>query len=288
MQEMLESRLERSRAVLESKEQIIASLEKAKSATADRSMESGQVDGSGLVESLKVQVSDLKDANEELRQDLFDQESRFTKVRDNLTGQWEAATKEMNLQISQKKAVESEVRGLRTELRAAKDEAQQLKGEAHKLEAELGKTKLMLKRRDEVSASQNESEIRLKKLTEALLSKQSALDLAQNEKAALILQLESVKRNLKETNFEEAFLRNSAQQSQMGGNDRREELVPLSSGVVPQNLFGFANVVDGIWISLISRIRRIPNLRLFVIFYLMVMQLIMIVFILHYRWAKHK
>jgi hypothetical protein len=44
------------------------------------------------------------------------------------------------------------------------------------------------------AASQNESDARLKKVTEALLAKQQALDLANSERATLLLQLEMAKR----------------------------------------------------------------------------------------------
>ena len=61
------------------------------------------------------------------------------------------------------------------------------------------------------------------------------------------------------------------------------ELVPLR---LPRNLLGMADQLDRVYIALVSRFRRIPNLRLFVIFYVVVMQLVMIAFLLHYR--RHK
>ena len=62
-------------------------------------------------------------------------------------------------------------------------------------------------------------------------------------------------------------------------------MVPLS---MPRNLTGFANTLDQVFVQLVTRFRRVPNLRLFVIFYIVVMQMIMIAFIYHYRSAKHQ
>ena len=157
--------------VLESKEKLIASLQGPTTSTV---MTPSKV--SKLEESLKLQISDLRDANEEAKQELVMAEEKSVKIRESLTDKWEAASREASAQIAQRKAAEAEVRGLRAELREEKDRGRELRAELESARAELARAEQSQVRRAELKESHSETEERLHKLTEALLQKQSALD----------------------------------------------------------------------------------------------------------------
>lgn len=291
--ESLETRLERSRVVLDSKDQLIESLKKHSSSSgagigvgdADGdAQESGSVNASlstsrQMETSLKVQISDLRDANEDLKIELAAAEERFASIRQSLTEKWEVASKEANSEMSHRKALESEVRGLRQELRVEKDLSRSLKAEVEAVRGELERANLTAKRRLELNASQSESEERLKKLTEALLQKQMALDKANSDRTSLELQVESLKRNERERVYEQ-----QQQVLREVTDDGAHEMVPLK---LPRNFYGAAYTLDRVFVALVSRFRRIPNLRLFVIFYIALMQMVFVIFLIHYRTAKH-
>ena len=269
----LETRLERSRAVIES-------------------LQVEQHPPAGLApepavpppysQALQTQISELSLALAEARQDAEETEERAATLRAKLAEQWETASKEASAQLALRKAAEAEVRGLRQELRVEKDVNRGLKHELDDVRNELERAKLSIQRRVELSSSQTESEARLKKVTEALLAKQQALDLANSERATLLLQLDLVKRS--RAQYEEQMHHSSSNNS---GRARRnsasavEELQPIS-GVVPGKFGSAANKLDSVWTWAQSRARS-PRLRLVVILYLFVLQLVMVIFFLHFR-----
>ncbi len=148
------------------------------------------------------------------------------------------------------------------------------------LRNELERAKLSIQRRVELSSSQTESEARLKKVTEALLAKQQALDLANSERATLLLQLDLMKRSNAQR-FEEERATDSSGGKGRRGSTAGEEMQPIA-GVLPGKFFTAANKLDSLWIWALSRFRS-PKLRLVVIFYLLLLQVVMFAFFLHYR-----
>ena len=173
-----------SLVVLESKDKLLKSLqppEAEATATAQKKMPDP------MVANLELQLSDLRDQNDELRGELQAVESRFQKIRENLTEKWEIASRELNTQTSQKKAAESEARALRTEIRTAKDESQKLQTQLDSAKRDIRDLQLKLSKSAKLSDSQTDLDLRLQKMTEALLAKQEALDRANSGEKRMFL-----------------------------------------------------------------------------------------------------
>ncbi len=120
----LETRLERSRTVIESLQEHEAQHRASPAAAMDeavRAERQATEAGNHSDAMLRAQIANLSAALAETRQEAEDNEDRANKMRSKLTEQWETAAKEASAEVAQRKAVEAEVRGLRQELRVEKD-----------------------------------------------------------------------------------------------------------------------------------------------------------------------
>lgn len=212
----------------------------------------------------------MKSAISELKLELDESEKRNGQIRASLTERWEHCQKEMEMENNRRKTAEAEARGLRSELRLEKDVIRGLRNEIEDLKSELDHLKdTSSRRKSDFRFDVNETENRLKKLTEALLVKQNMIDHLNSEKSALLLSLNS-SRKLEQEVVEGDFLENVKEET-------KENFVVPSAPLFPRKLFQIATKVDNLYSQSVKFLSNRPKVRILFIIYLIM---------IHIFWLK--
>lgn len=266
---VLETRLERSRQVLEEREKQIASKQEGVSSG---SVVSNATDGDVERDRLVREVEQLREALTELGEEATAAENRSAQSLRSLTGQWEAASRECEREKALRRARDAECKELERDLERERKQMVSLRKELEEMkrkrDEEESKKKQSVGGLSGAQERERDMENRLRRVTDALLAKQSALDLANAERTTLLLQVESLRKRQSESavtlevpnpHVSIAVASNESLNFEFFSSDR---------------FLSAAARLDVLWSACYGR----PRLRLLLILYLIVVQLVLIQF----------
>lgn len=283
--ETLNGRLDRSKSVIESLRMAPSSLD-----TSMDELQQQQKQPDHEVTLLRLQVAENQAIVADLRAELNDAQVLTGQVRASLVEKQDRLQSDLQNESSRRKTAESDSRSLRSELRTEREKMASAQAQVEDLKREITSLKvnslfffsfslfsflflhifsLPLKhsmRHGASALNSIENEDRIRKLTDALLSKQSVIENLAAERSALILQLEKATPATTAPSSE-----NHHRIWQYEGEEvssHKPILAPLS-GVVPRRFFGWASQLDAAWTFLhVQLLFKRPRMRLFVIFYI--------------------
>ncbi|KAH9380251.1 hypothetical protein HPB48_018205 [Haemaphysalis longicornis] len=296
---------QKAQRILQSKEKLIASLK-------DANTSGSALDGSdaGLsaasVAELEAMTQECEHLRSELRRvqnhadslsvELHEQESSLRRELESLQEQQRDLLRDLKQERHQRQEVELEARQaaeeitfLKEELRRNKEGLQQRLSER---ECELEKLRKQIMTKSMSSTSEEELEARLHALTESLIQKQTLVEALSTEKNSLVLQLERLERQLKESQ-----IHTPKPHTAIPGFGQSEEYPrarlpgifaesPFDSTVTRKVKRAYG-VIDSLSIRAGVFLRRYPLARIFILVYMGLMHFWVMIVLLTYEPEIH-
>lgn len=296
---------QKAQRILQSKEKLIASLK-------DANTNGSALDGSdaGLsaasaaeleamtqeCEHLRSELRRIQNHADSLSVELHEQESSLRRELESLQEQQRDLLRDLKQERHQRQEVELEARQaaeeitfLKEELRRNKEGLQQRLGER---ECELEKLRKQIMTKSMSSTSEEELEARLHALTESLIQKQTLVEALSTEKNSLVLQLERLERQLKESQSH-----TSKPHTAIPGFGQSEEYPrarlpgmfvesPFDSSVTRKVKRAYG-VIDSLSIRAGVFLRRYPLARIFILIYMGLMHFWVMIVLLTYEPEIH-
>ncbi|CAH1792461.1 unnamed protein product [Owenia fusiformis] len=295
-QELVEYK-EKAARILQSKDKLIASL---KDGTAMSGAESG-VSSMELDQMrqerdmLREEIQQSRMTIENLRTELQDLEIQLQTDAEASKDQISELRDQFESETRRREDAEQEVSRHKQELKYAHEnfinQKSSLQARLNDREKDIEKLRTQLTTKSMSSTSQTELEGRLHALTESLIQKQTMLEALSTEKNSLVLQLERMEKQYRES--EMAAVRASATAIHVTEEDEVRQRMPSFMRESPQdtrvtrNLKTAANSIDRFSVRLGIFLRRYPIARVFVILYMMLLHLWVMVVLLTYQPEIH-
>lgn len=300
---------QKAQRILQSKEKLIASLKDAANASGS-ALDGSEVDGSRLsaasAAELEAMTQECEHLRNELRKtqahadslsaELHEQESTLRRELESLQEQQRDLLKDLKQERHQRQEAELEARQateeitfLKEELRRNKEALQQRLGER---ESELEKLRKQIMTKSMSSTSEEELEARLHALTENLIQKQTLVEALSTEKNSLVLQLERLERQLKESQAH-----TSKPHTAIAGFGQPDEYPRARlpgmfvespfDGTVTRKVKRAYGVIDSFSIRAGIFLRRYPLARIFILIYMGLMHFWVMIVLLTYEPEIH-
>ncbi|XP_077531450.1 golgin subfamily A member 5-like isoform X1 [Haemaphysalis longicornis] len=301
---------QKAQRILQSKEKLIASLK-------DANTSGSALDGSdaGLsaasVAELEAMTQECEHLRSELRRvqnhadslsvELHEQESSLRRELESLQEQQRDLLRDLKQERHQRQEVELEARQaaeeitfLKEELRRNKEGLQQRLSER---ECELEKLRKQIMTKSMSTTSEEELEARLHALTESLIQKQTLVEALSTEKNSLVLQLERLERQLKESQIHTPKPHTAipgfgqSEESDDSGDPRARlpgifAESPFDSTVTRKVKRAYG-VIDSLSIRAGVFLRRYPLARIFILVYMGLMHFWVMIVLLTYEPEIH-
>lgn len=300
---------QKAQRILQSKEKLIASLKDAANASGS-SLDGSEVDGSRLSAASAAELEAMSQECEHLRNELrktqahadalsaelHEQESSLRRELESLQEQQRDLLKDLKQERHQRQEAELEARQateeitfLKEELRRNKEALQQRLSER---ESELEKLRKQIMAKSMSSTSEEELEARLHALTENLIQKQTLVEALSTEKNSLVLQLERLERQLKESQ-----VHTSKPHTAIAGFGQPDEYPRARlpgmfvespfDGTVTRKVKRAYGVIDSFSIRAGIFLRRYPLARIFILIYMGLMHFWVMIVLLTYEPEIH-
>uniref|UniRef100_A0A023GLY6 Putative muscle myosin heavy chain ixodes scapularis muscle myosin heavy chain n=1 Tax=Amblyomma triste TaxID=251400 RepID=A0A023GLY6_AMBTT len=305
---------QKAQRILQSKDKLIASLKDAAS-TNGSPLDVSDSDGSRFSASsaaaeLESAMQECEHLRSELRRtqahadsltaEMHEQESSLRRELESLQEQQRELLKEVKQERHQRQEAELEARQateeitfLKEELRRNKEALQQRLSER---ECELEKLRKQIMTKSMSSTSEAELEARLHALTESLIQKQTLVEALSTEKNSLVLQLERLERQLKESQSHSSkphtAIAGFGQADESEDSDPRARLPGMFvespfDGSMTRKVKRAYGVIDSFSIRAGLFLRRYPLARIFILIYMGLMHFWVMIVLLTYEPEIH-
>uniref|UniRef100_A0A131X9E4 Putative muscle myosin heavy chain n=1 Tax=Hyalomma excavatum TaxID=257692 RepID=A0A131X9E4_9ACAR len=304
---------QKAQRILQSKDKLIASLKDAANASSS-ALDGSEADSARLsaasAAELEAMTQECEHLRNELRKtqahadslsaELHEQESSLRRELESLQEQQRDLLKDLKQERHQRQEAELEARQateeitfLKEELRRSKEALQQRLSER---ESELEKLRKQIMTKSMSSTSEAELEARLHALTENLIQKQTLVEALSTEKNSLVLQLERLERQLKEsqthTSKPHTAIAGFGQPDESDESDPRARLPGMFvespfDGTVTRKVKRAYGVIDSLSIRAGVFLRRYPLARILILVYMGVMHFWVMIVLLTYEPEIH-
>ncbi|KAK8782112.1 hypothetical protein V5799_016547 [Amblyomma americanum] len=301
---------QKAQRILQSKDKLIASLKDAAN-TSGSALDGSDADGSRLnasstVAELEAAVQECEHLRSELRRtqahadsltaEMHEQESSLRRELESLQEQQRELLKDVKQERHQRQEAELEARQaaeeitfLKEELRRSKEALQQRLSER---ECEVEKLRKQIMTKSMSSTSEAELEARLHALTESLIQKQTLVEALSTEKNSLVLQLERLERQLKESQSHSSKPHTAIAGFGQSDEYPRARLPGMFvespfDGSVTRKVKRAYGVIDSFSIRAGLFLRRYPLARIFILIYMGLMHFWVMIVLLTYEPEIH-
>ncbi|KAH7934341.1 hypothetical protein HPB49_025011 [Dermacentor silvarum] len=300
---------QKAQRILQSKEKLIASLKDAANASGS-ALDGSEVDGSRFNAASAAELEAITQECEHLRNELrktqahadslsaelHEQESSLRRELESSQEQQRDLLKELKQERHQRQEVELEARQateeitfLKEELRRSKEALQQRLSER---ESELEKLRKQIMTKSMSSTSEEELEARLHALTESLIQKQTLVEALSTEKNSLVLQLERLERQLKESQTHSSKPHTAITGFGQPDEYPRARLPGMFvespfDGTMTRKVKRAYGVIDSLSIRAGLFLRRYPLARIFILIYMGLMHFWVMIVLLTYEPEIH-
>ncbi|XP_070382874.1 golgin subfamily A member 5-like [Dermacentor albipictus] len=300
---------QKAQRILQSKEKLIASLKDAANASGS-ALDSSEVDGSRFnaasAAELEAVTQECEHLRNELRKtqahadslsaELHEQESSLRRELESSQEQQRDLLKELKQERHQRQEADLEARQateeiafLKEELRRSKEALQQRLSER---ELELEKLRKQIMTKSMSSTSEEELEARLHALTESLIQKQTLVEALSTEKNSLVLQLERLERQLKESQTHSPKPHTAIAGFGQPDEYPRARLPGMFvespfDGTVTRKVKRAYGVIDSLSVRAGLFLRRYPLARIFILIYMGLMHFWVMIVLLTYEPEIH-
>ncbi|KAK2188634.1 hypothetical protein NP493_126g02011 [Ridgeia piscesae] len=269
---------EKATRILQSKDRLIASLKEGVSGGGSEvAVSPAELDDVRQERDiLREELQQSRMTIENLRIELQDLESQLQQDSDAAQEEARALEEQLSGEKQRREDAEQELARHKQELRYAHEELLKqktaLQGRLQDRDSEIERLRNQLTTKSMSSSSQVELENRLHSLTESLIQKQTMLEALSTEKNSLVLQLERLEKQYRES--EAAAVRASAVAVNVNDDDEVRQRMPGFMRVTPQDSNVARKVkkaaynIDRFSIRLGVFLRRYPIARIFVIIYM--------------------
>lgn len=300
---------QKAQRILQSKDKLIASLKDAANASSS-ALDGSEANSARLsaasAAELEAMTQECEHLRNELRKtqahadslaaELHEQESSLRRELESLQEQQRDLLKDLKQERHQRQEAELEARQateeitfLKEELRRSKEALQQRLSER---ELELEKLRKQIMTKSMSSTSEAELEARLHALTENLIQKQTLVEALSTEKNSLVLQLERLERQLKESQTH-----TSKPHTAIAGFGQPDEYPRARlpgmfvespfDGTVTRKVKRAYGVIDSLSIRAGVFLRRYPLARILILVYMGVMHFWVMIVLLTYEPEIH-
>ncbi|KAI0219039.1 Golgin subfamily A member 5 [Lamellibrachia satsuma] len=287
---------EKATRILQSKDRLIASLKEGVSGGGDVAVSPAELDDMKQERDiLRDELLQSRMTIENLRVELQDLESQMQQDSDAVQDEVRALEEQLSGEKQRREDTEQELARHKQELRYAHEELLKqktaLQGRLQDRDTEIDRLRNQLTTKSMNSSSQVELENRLHSLTESLIQKQTMLEALSTEKNSLVLQLERLEKQYRES--EAAAVRASAVAVVMNEEDEVRQRMPGFMRVMPQDgnvarkVKKAAYNIDRFSIRLGVFLRRYPIARIFVIIYMVMLHVWVMIVLLTYQPEVH-